>query len=333
MANKTEPVPTRLWAVSRLHQTPGERPASALGSVLERMPMLRPVDATQAAERRLWCACELCTNVEYRLDGCPDPRNLADAEIAAWSQRGLSRDEALGDPIDMHNYQPCWIVIDGERVGSIALMVLDFGWIQPSLWVSSLYLFRECRRQGHASRVIANLEDASRRLGLAGIRLDTSWLWQSAVRFYLRRGFWVVNWKHGLSLGRRRTDPDYRVAVTPTRMDFLLSGEERPLISARRDGTTTLVWDEQAIASRQQEDGWEPFPAAMSTFALWLAVSGWPLIRDGDAWERRYHWSDVGMPEGLAYKITVFEGYARHCGFRIDTPRIPGLVYPSWETL
>jgi hypothetical protein len=37
------------------------------------------------------------------------------------------------------------------------------------------------------------------------------------------------------------------------------------------------------------------------------------------------------MPEGLAYKIGVFEAYARHLGQRIDTPRIPGLVYPDWQ--
>ncbi len=43
-----------------------------------------------------------------------------------------------------------------------------------------------------------------------------------------------------------------------------------------------------------------------------------------------YRWSDTGMPEGLACKIAIFEGYARHCGFRVDTPRIPGLVYPAW---
>ncbi len=317
---------------SPIHQIAGRRPATMLGSVFERMPMLRPVDPAREAERLLWRACELCTNVEYRLDGCPDPRRLSDPEIDAWRHRGLSSDELLGDPVEMHNYQPYWIVIGGERIGSIALMVLDMGWIQPSLWVSSFYLFREFRRQGHASLVMTKLEEASRCLGLAGVRLETSWLWQPAVRFYLRQGFWVVNWKHFLSLGRGQSDPGYRVAVTPTRMDFLLCGEDRPLISARRDGKT-LIWEGQSSKGRLLDEGRDPCPRAASTFALWLAVSGWPLIRGADAWERRYHWSDVGMPEGLAYKITVFEGDARHRGFRIDTPRIPGLIYPAWEDL
>ncbi len=39
------------------------------------------------------------------------------------------------------------------------------------------------------------------------------------------------------------------------------------------------------------------------------------------------------MPEGLADKITIFEAYARHCRFRVETPRIPGLTYPAWDEL
>ena len=44
-------------------------------------------------------------------------------------------------------------------------------------------------------------------------------------------------------------------------------------------------------------------------------------------------WGDAGLPEGLAYKITIFEAYARHLGLLVDTPRIPGLVYPGWQDL
>jgi hypothetical protein len=35
----------------------------------------------------------------------------------------------------------------------------------------------------------------------------------------------------------------------------------------------------------------------------------------------------MGMPEGLAYKIAVFEGVARQNGYDVKTPRISGLDY------
>jgi hypothetical protein len=35
----------------------------------------------------------------------------------------------------------------------------------------------------------------------------------------------------------------------------------------------------------------------------------------------------MGMPEGLAYKIAVFEDGARRRGFESSSPTIPGLDY------
>jgi len=35
----------------------------------------------------------------------------------------------------------------------------------------------------------------------------------------------------------------------------------------------------------------------------------------------------MGMPEGLAYKIAVFEAVDREHGYDVRTPRIPGLDY------
>jgi hypothetical protein len=63
------------------------------------------------------------------------------------------------------------------------------------------------------------------------------------------------------------------------------------------------------------------------TFALHLALAGWPLVRSEEAWERRHSWSDSGEPEGLAYKIEIFEAIFRERGFEIRTPRLPGLKY------
>jgi hypothetical protein len=66
---------------------------------------------------------------------------------------------------------------------------------------------------------------------------------------------------------------------------------------------------------------------AATTLALHLAVRGWPLIRSNEHWKRRWHWSDLGMPEGLACKIALFENEAAECGYDVRTPRIPNLDY------
>jgi GNAT superfamily N-acetyltransferase len=307
---------------------------AALIACLTRLPLFKPVDAVAAAERRLWRACELCSFLEYRLDNAPDPRSLSDQAMSDWARRGLGRGERIGDPTDLLDYLPYWVIVDGRLLGTVALSIRDPGWGQPNLWIASLYLFRDARGTGHGARVTAALEGVARRLGLGGLRLETDWLWQRAVRFYLRQGFWVANWKHGLSLVRYFDDPPYRLHIEQARIAFLLgdAANDNALITARRQGDA-LVWEEQALAEPASEGHKEPRAWVAPTFALWLAVSGWPLIRGPADWERRHHWSDLGMPEGLAYKITVFEGYARHRGFRVDTPRIPGLDYPSWEEL
>jgi len=320
---------------------PTERYNADLADCLAAVPLLRPAAPGSPAQRRLWRACELCTYLEYRFDAAPDPRSLTDETIHDWARRGLTDGEVPGDPADLLGYRPYWLVQDGTCLGTVAVMVRDLGWGQPCLWIASLYLFPEGRRRGCGTRVMAALEGAARHLGLGGLRLETAWPWQGAVRFYLQQGFWVANWKHGLSLVRYFADPPYRIRHDQGRMAFVIGAAtaDHARIAARRRGDT-LIWEEHAPAGNSDDadadaDAGEPETLASPapTFALWLAVGGWPLIRGPREWERRYHWSDTGMPEGLAYKITVFEAYTRRCGFRVDTPRIPGLVYPPWEEL
>jgi len=329
---------------------PSELLTADLAAVLTGVPLLQPATPEDPAQRRLWRACELCTFLEYRLAGAPDPRALTDQTIRDWARRGLTSEEAPADPTALSNYRPYWILSDGRCLGTVAVAARDPGWGQPCLWIASLYLFPSERRGGTGTRVMATLDAAARHLGLGGVRLETEWLWQGAVRFYLRQGFWVANWKRRLSLVRYFEDPPYRIRQDPGQLAFVLgaSGADLARITARRRDDT-LIWEEQPRAwSADPDDGGDdgaddasdaapgaldPLASPASTFALWLAVRGWPLIRGPAEWEHRYHWSDTGMPEGLAYKITVFEGYARRCGFRVDTPRIPGLAYPPWENL
>ncbi len=311
---------------------------ASLITALAVLPRLRPVDVGCLDERRLWRACELCTYLEYRLPGAPDPRSMTDAAIWDWSRRGLASGERLGDPAELGDYFPYWLVIDGSCVGSLALALQDPGWGESFLWVASLYLFKEWRRHGYGGVIMAELEALAACLGLGGIRLETEWVWQDAVRLYLRRGFWVANWKRGLSLVRYVSDPSYAVRSHACRLDFMLESQlgpataPLPLISASREGNR-LVLEDHRLAQRSRAAVTGSRGAVEPTFALWLAVAGWPLIRSPEHWAERHRWSDTGMPEGLAYKITLFEAYARRCGFRVETPRIPGLSYPAWGEL
>ena len=59
----------------------------------------------------------------------------------------------------------------------------------------------------------------------------------------------------------------------------------------------------------------------------------WPLTRSAQLWEERYASSDCGDPEGLAYKIEVFEAVDRRYGFEVHTPRIPGLAYRDYDDI
>jgi len=292
---------------------------------------LRALDPDDAAGRRLWQACELCIYVEHRLGGLPDPCGMRDDDIAAWRERALTAYERLSDPADMHFYWPHWITVDGQAVGTIALRVQDWGWGRPHLWLASLYLFPDRRRHGHASRLIELLDAAAGRLGLGALRLETEWTWQPAVRLYLHRGFSVANWKHALSLVRWRDDPPHRVRIDGERMRLFLGDAGHCLITAERCGDR-LGWREHPRPPELCGDA-EPRLRAAPTLALWLAMSGWPLIRSAETWGHRCRWSGGGMPEGLAYRITLFEAYTRHQGFLVRTPRIPGLAYQDWEAL
>ena len=69
---------------------------------------------------------------------------------------------------------------------------------------------------------------------------------------------------------------------------------------------------------------------ARSTFAVGLAVHGWPLLRAGDDVDE-VAGSDIGGPDVLARKIAIFELLDRRSGFDVRAPRIPGLPYEAIE--
>jgi hypothetical protein len=105
-----------------------------------------------------------------------------------------------------------------------------------------------------------------------------------------------------------------------------------PILQAARDGER-LVWNELPAYAEAVAERSELRHRAPGTFALALAVRGFPLVRSAELWSERHSWSDGGEPEGLAHKIEVFEAADRKSGYEIRTPRIPGLRYRAWDAI
>jgi GNAT superfamily N-acetyltransferase len=185
-----------------------------------------------------------------------------------------------------------------------------------TLFLTSLYVEPRNRGRGLAARALDAAYRAAVAQGLAGLRLETHWTWQTSLRWYLRRGWWIRNWKHAIALTRRSDWPAYEVRFDGDDATFGLDGSV--LLRARRTGRRLT------LTSSSKHD-----LHATATFAAHLACAGWPLVRSERDWQQRWHSSDVGGPEGLAVKIAAFERHATEQGWRVDTPRIPGLDYDA----
>jgi hypothetical protein len=166
-----------------------------------------------------------------------------------------------------------------------------------------------------------------------GIKLETNWSWQHTVQFYLQLGLWVHMWKHELAFRWDAGDPPPVIesesdAVT---LSVDAGGARVELARAERKGTQ-LVLSECECPPGTDDSIRALTWHAPSTLSLWLALHGWPLIRSTEAWDK-FHYADGGAPEGLAHKIVVWEAWDKAHGWRVETPRIPGLTYSTWEEL
>jgi len=273
-----------------------------------------------------WSDCDLASLAENRLGDRADPRTLDEARRRDWLARATT--EGRWWQPSERTYEVCyWLLEDGARIGTIALASSSLG--NTLLNIASFYLFPSERGRGAGSRALTKVREALAEDGF-GMRLDTSWCWQHAVHFYVRLGMWVHMWKRQLCFRWSSGEPPPRLEVhgDEANLSVELAGRRTTLRRARRDGDR-LVWvdvatehEDEALASL----AWQ----ADSSFALGLALHGWPLVRSAEQWEQ-CHWADAGPPEALAYKITVWEAFDRHKGWRVATPRIPALDYPSWE--
>jgi GNAT superfamily N-acetyltransferase len=281
-------------------------------------------------ETRLWLDYELASFVETRIGHAPNPRSISTVERAEWLRLATDEGKLYGPHT---NYSvPYWVLAGAERVGTVMLSKSTLGNASPS--VASLYIHPAHRRRGYAAELLRCVYAEILEAGLDGLRLDTNWCWQPAVKFYLSLGMWVRGWKRDLVFAWRRDLAPWTIAVGGDEASFQLHGEQ-----ASRSGTAItarrvcdrLVWSE----SPKLEPETEMTFLAPGTFALALAVRGWPLICDDDKWHEQCErgWSDFGGPEGLAFKIRIWEAWARSKGWLVETPRIPGVDYPPWAEL
>lgn len=283
--------------------------------------------STDERETRAWSSYELASLVEGHLHAQLDVARLSEEERLTYERRVGYDGRPLASPHSEYSH-PFWLLDDGRRVGTLAIATMVYG--LDLISISSLYVEPAARRRNIARRALEAVFRAAIANGAGGIRLDTNWTWQPAVRFYARIGMWVWMWKHNLVFTWQAELPSYRVDFGESQAHFLIQQDSR--------------W-RATVTARNLEDrlGWEPddfehlpietLRCIPGTFALHLALAGWPLIRSEETWERRYDWSDAGEPEGLAYKIEIFEAVSRQRGFDVRTPRIPGIQYRKLDEI
>jgi GNAT superfamily N-acetyltransferase len=288
--------------------------------------------ATDDAETRRWLDCELSSLVENRFFCAIDPMAMTGEERALWEPRASS-DEPLSSPHGHAYYRlPYWIREGAERAGTIALGTTYSG--MGSVTVSSLLVLPSHRRRGIAARVLTRAHEAVRAHAGRCLRVPAYWTWQPAVRFYLGIGLWLLNWKHSLVFAFRDDLPAWRVEAKGREARFSLARRDRyePVLHAARDGNR-LLWTELGAWAAWVGERSELRHRAPGTFALALAVRGFPLIRSEERWALRHSWADGGEPEGLAYKIELFEALDRQSGWEVRTPAIPGLAYRASDAI
>ena len=286
------------------------------GELLNR-GLVEVVDPDSDRETALWKACDLAAMVEGCFHQALDPLHLSEAETQVWLDRLADSYEPPDPVLDRVLLRYLWLRDGSERVGTVALPRSTLGHSDLPLW--SLYVHPSARNRGIARTALRAAHESARRAGLRRLRVDTHWLWQRSVRFYLHLGMWVVGWKRALSFSWLDELPPYRIDEEGARLVFSVvsHGTPRPWLSATRNAGS-LELEEHA-----------PTPVyAHATFALARAVRGWPLVRSKAHWARRHGSADIGESEGLAMKIQLFEALALEAGWLVRTPRIPGLAYP-----
>jgi len=304
-------------------------------SFFTQSPYLTPLERQHPRLCRIWQACELSIYVEYRLGKILNPRTMTETDIQQLQQQALTEHEHLSDPSQPNYSTPFWISDNDKTVGTIKLGALPSG-ARPTLYIWSLYLFPEYRRQGIARRLLNNLYELAIAHNFLSLRVKTEWTYQAAVQFYLDIGFWLTAWKHNLSFEQYYRLFNYRFEMQNDIAHFFVNppdSDEYQLCYSAYRNDDYLVFEEHSLAKTLEKEKLIIAHDAICTFSLYLALNGFPLIRSQEEWEERVCYSDGGMPEGLAYKIEIWEAYERKHGFLVNTPKMPRLQYREWDEI
>lgn len=280
----------------------------------------------------LWKDHQLASLAELHLGLLVDPRAITDAQRADLLARATHEGRIVGPS---EHTRAFFVEREAERVATFAIGPPLGG---RAIHLDSLYVHPDARRGGLGRRVLELVARAARTHGLDGYQLETSYCWADTVRFYLRQRLWVRMWKRELQLTEESELPRYEVAFDGDTATFTWTSEgdaEASVIIATKHGER-LGWREEGALAREPEGRFDEARwRADGTFALHLAMHGWPLLRSAAQWEAQLEqgYSDAGGPEGLAYKIQIWVAYAATRGWRSTSPRIPGLPMPTWAEL
>ncbi|NUP09359.1 MAG: GNAT family N-acetyltransferase [Polyangiaceae bacterium] len=277
-------------------------------------------------DERAWADCDLASFAENRLGDGTDPRGIDETGRAWWRSRATTEPEYLPHRRDYERC--CWILDGDERAGTIALASSTLGGL--NMRIASLYVYPTFRGRGLGRDALRKVAERLEERDL-GLRLNTNWTWQRTVRGYLRMGMWIRMWKRDLEFRFRVSDPAPIVAIEGAQASLSVpsNGHLVTLLAARREGDRLILEErDDAGVGRLEELAWD----AWGTLALELAMRGWPLVRSQKDWEA-CHYSDGGAPESLAHRIPAWEAWDRAHGWKVETPRIAGLDYPTWSEL
>lgn len=277
---------------------------------------LEPCGSDPAANAR-WLAFELASLAEGEFGQVLDPEALTAEQRREWIGR---LGEWLLSVAPPRYSTRLWIRENGAILGTLAVNEsIGTPWVK----LASLYVLVRARGRGIATRVLSLAQEAAILAGGVGIGLETSWVQARPLKLYLKIGFWVRHWKDDINLMRGPVLPEYSVEFTGDTATFAVRGG--PTFVATRRGTE-LEWTQEQTSARYSVD-------AIATFAMHLAIAGFPLVRSQEAWDHAGMGGDVGGPELLAHKIRHWEAWARSRDRQVLSAPIPGLTYPSWEAL
>lgn len=285
-------------------------------------------------DERTWADCDLAALAELRLAERIDLGAMDDARRADLAARVTT--ERLSMPSARGLDRCFWILADGRRAGTVALATSTLGGRRVRL--SSLYVYPPERGRGTGRRLLERIAQVLGAHGL-GVRLETCWTWPATLRFYFRLGMWVRMWKRDVDLWLEAgvPRPVIEIGERVATLSVDVNEERVVLVRAERDGERLATFEEPWLTEWGAGGDGDPEVEAVAwdastTLAVAMARCGWPLLRTPDAWKPRWA-GDGGDPEGLAYRIVCWEAWAKAHGWRVETPRVAGLRYPTWQEL